>query len=275
MLFESAFYKLPELMMSNIHNRGRVEAMIVQYMANALQMELACRSIPFAYNHVIVEKPYPKQVNAGPILRADLHFDSQGTIPSTCNLSIYGFKSKQWLEAKTFFSARNRNSSQPKTQNLGRIVKDIIRLCLLPEELQGRIRQNGRYLLLVFDKQPSEYLPISRREWACDFFKKESGEVTINLSSEKKSLIQSIINSETLPSILKIRIKKISFEPCQNNISPVYWGYLYRIGAWSISIDGKKISSNGKADEEWSTKKLEQLEQVRANFLRLINKDEV
>ena len=64
MLMESAFLKIPELMVSNL-NSGNVEALVVQYLANSLQMELNCRSVPFAYNHVTVESPYPKQDKTG------------------------------------------------------------------------------------------------------------------------------------------------------------------------------------------------------------------
>jgi hypothetical protein len=40
MLLENAFYKLPELMMSNSYGKGRVEAMVVQYMAIDLKKKI-------------------------------------------------------------------------------------------------------------------------------------------------------------------------------------------------------------------------------------------
>ncbi len=272
MLLESAFYKLPELMMSSIQSQGRVEAMVVQYMANGLQMELACRSVPFAYNHVIVERPYPNQRGKGNSFRADLLFDANGTIPSSCWLHLYGFKDKQWLEAKTFFS--KKSATPTKTQNLGKIVKDIIRLCLLPEELQGRSRQNGRYILLVFDRHPFKYLAYSKRKWVKTFIEDESGRVKIDLSLEPKSFIKSIVNSDQLSSTLTISFKRFKFEPCQNESSTVYWGYLYRIEAWSITLEGKEVCSTGEVDERWDAEKISELKEVRTIFLSLLSKDE-
>ncbi len=183
MLIESAFLKLPELMLSSYTHEGNVEAMVVNHLATGLQMELNSRSVPFAYNHITVEKPYPKQSRTGTVFRADLLFESGGSVPNVCRLDKYGFKEKQWLEAKSFFS--KGNSSPPKTQNIGRVIKDIIRLCLLPEELQGSIRQNGRYVLLVFDNHPDKYLAYSDRGWLKEIFEERSPRISIDLSLEK------------------------------------------------------------------------------------------
>ncbi len=163
MLIENAFLKLPELMLSSYTHRGNVEAIVVHHLATGLQMELNSRTVPFAYNHITVEKPYPKQSRAGTVFRADMLFESGGSVPSVARLDQYGFKDKQWLEVKSFFS--KGRTSPATTQNIGRVVKDAIRLCLLPQELQGCIRQNGRYILLVFDNRPAKYLAYSDRAW--------------------------------------------------------------------------------------------------------------
>jgi hypothetical protein len=190
MLIESAFLKLPELMLSSYQHRGSVEAMVIQHLATGLQMELNCRSVPFAYNHITVETPYPNQNRKGTVFRADLLFEAIGSVPSVCRLDQYGFKEKQWLEAKSFFG---RGRSNPATtQNIGRIIKDIIRLCLFPEEHQGSIRQNGRYVLLVFDGPPENYLAYSDRAWLKSVFEDRSPNVKINLRTEKPSLVKAI-----------------------------------------------------------------------------------
>jgi hypothetical protein len=271
MLLESAFYKLPELM-SDTQNSGQVEASVVQYLANALQMEINSRSAPFSYNLIFVEEPYPIKKSRGSQLRADLLFYAGKAIPSTSQffLKYYGFRVEQWLEAKTFF----RSSGQAKTQNLGKIVKDIMRLCLLPEEFQGKNRNIGRYLLLVFDKHPRQYLAISNRQWAEDLINKEKGNVEIDLSVERDSVIKQIVNRDQLSCLLKFSFKRYAFEPCQDDISSLYWGYLYRIEEWSVSIDGDEIESTGAFDEEWPKEKIEELDRVRSKFLKLLRKDE-
>jgi|LGOV01.1.fsa_nt_gb hypothetical protein len=269
MILESAFLKLPELMLSDTQNRGRVEAMVVQHLATGLQMELNCRSIPFAYNHITVEKPYPVQGQKGSVLRADLLFDAIGTIPSTCRLDQYGYKEKQWLEAKTFFS-KSRDLNPPKTKNLGKIVKDLIRLCILPQELQGRIRQNGRYMLLVFDAHPSKYLAYSNRNWAFSMFEKESSTVQIDLTQEPKFLVNAVISSDQLDAVIDISFKRYVFEPVADNPFPIYWGYLFRLESFSISIEGEAIATNGESDEQWPPDKIDQIQSIRLKFISLL-----
>jgi len=272
MLIESAFLKLPELMLSSYHHKGSVEAMVVQHLVNGLQMELNCRSVPFAYNHITVEKPYPNQNLKGTIFRADLLFDASGSVPSTSRLEQYGFKEKQWLEAKSFFS--RGKSSPATTQNIGRIIKDIIRLCLLPEELQGCIRQNGRYVLLVFDKHPSKYLAYSDRDWLKSMFEDRAPMLTIDLSKEKSSLVEPVVHAPALDAQIEIMLSKNYFEPIAGTPSPVYWGYLLRIDSFSISINGKRITSSQDVDEHWSKGKIEDLNAVRTEFTDLLKGDE-
>ena len=272
MLIESAFLKLPELMLSSQSHQGNVEAMVVQQLVNGLQMELNCRSIPFAYNHITVEKPYPKQSRTGTVYRADLLFESGGTVPSTSRLDQYGFKEKQWLEAKSFFS--RGNSSPPTTQNIGRIIKDMIRLCLLPEEYQGSIRQNGRYVLLIFDKTPSKYLAFSDRAWLKRIFKERAPSISVDLSTEKSSLVNSIANVASVDAQIDIALSILHFEPSAETPFPVYWGYLLRIDEFSVSINGKSIESGSEVKEHWDRDKVEALQTVRDEFVALLKSDE-
>ncbi len=270
MLMESAFLKIPELMVSNL-NSGNVEALVVQYLANGLQMELNCRSVPFAYNHVTVESPYPNQDKTGAILRADLLFEDRGSgMPSNYRLDQYGYKEKQWVEVKSFFS--RRGSAPPTTQNIGRIIKDILRLCLLPEELQGRIRQNGRYVLLIFDKHPSKYLAYSGRDWLKSIFEDIDPILTVDLSKEKLSLVKEIVNASSIDAQIKTTFSKHYFEPIVEGPS-AYWGYLLRIDEFSIAINGKRIESKKDIDDLWDKEKVEALQSVRTEFVRLSKGD--
>lgn len=272
MLIESAFLKLPELMLSSQTHQGNVEAMVVHQLANGLQMELNCRSVPFAYNHITVEKPYPNQERIGTVYRADLLFDSAGSVPNVSRIDQYGFKEKQWLEAKSFFSKGNTNP--PTTQNIGRIIKDIIRLCLLPEEYQGSIRQNGRYILLVFDKHPSKYLAYSNRVWLRSIFEERLTSINIDLSKEKSSLVSAIVNTPSIDAQLDISLSVLHFEPSVETPTPVYWGYLLRIEDFLVSIGGKSIDSKCDADNNWDRGRVEALQAVKGEFMSLLKPDE-
>ena len=273
MLLEGAFFKLPELILSNMQNRGKVEAMVVHYLATGLQMELNSRSVPFSYNHITVEKPYPVQGSSGSVLRADLLFDASGTIPSTCRLDQYGFKEKQWIEAKTFFT-KGKKPNPPKTQNLGKILKDFLRLCLLPEELQGSIRQNERYVLLMFDAHPSKYLAYSKREWARTMFEEDLANFLIDFKKEPKSLVKAAANLDQLDAIMELSFKKNSFQPLLETPLPIFWGYLFRIQKFKIVINGTEISSNGEPDEKWPAEKINQLRTVRKTYIDILKDNE-
>lgn len=270
MLMENAFLKIPELMVSNL-NSSDVEALVVQYLANGLQMELNCRSVPFAYNYVIVEEPYPDQDKTGATLRADLLFkDLQGVMPNNYRLDQYGYKTLQWVEVKSFFS-RNR-ATPATTRNIGRIIKDILRLCLLPEELQGRHRQNGRYVLLIFDKHPSKYLAYSDRGWLKVIFEDITPSLTIDLSKEKRSLVKGIVNASSIDAQIEITLSKHYFEPIAED-SSAYWGYLLRIDEFSISINGKHVELKKDIDM-WDKEQVEALQSVRTEFIGLLKRDE-
>lgn len=272
MLLESAFLKLPELMLASYEHQGNVEAMVVQHFATGIQMELNSRSIPFSYNHVTIEKPYPNQNRRGTVFRSDLLFDAIGSVPNISRLDQYGFKEKQWLEAKSFFG-RN-NSSPAKTQNIGRIVKDIVRLCLLPEELQGSIRQNGRYVLLVFDSHPRHYLAFSDRDWLKAIFDEIKPTLSVDLSSEKKTLVKSIVNCDSVDAQIEVDLSNHYFEPTTETPSPVYWGYLLRINNFKMSINGKHIGYSSIANDNWDANRIEKLQLVKEEFTKLLKGDE-
>lgn len=272
MLLESAFLKLPELMLSSHQHKGSVEAMVVQHLATGLQMELNCRSVSFAYNHIAIETPYPNQNQKGTVFRADFLFEATGSVPSASRLDQYGFKEKQWLEAKSFFG--RGKYSPATTQNIGRIIKDIIRLCLLPEELQGAIRQNGRYILLVFDSPPANYLAYSDRAWLKSMFEDKSPSLRIDLQAEKPSLVNAVVSRSSINAQIEVGFSKHYFEPTVQTPLPVYWGYLLRIDRFAVSINGKNIASSEKIDERWDKDKIENLKSVRAEFIGMLKGDE-
>jgi hypothetical protein len=272
MLIENAFLKLPELILSSFHHGGNVEAMIVNHLATGIQMELNCRSVPFAYNHVTVEKPYPNNQRKGTVFRADLFFDSDGSVPGISHLEQYGFKKNNWIEAKTFFGGKK--TAPAKTQNNGKIIKDILRLCLYLDELQGKHRLNARYILLVFNQKPSFYLAYSQRPWLKNIFEDKVPEIEIDLNKEPKTCIRSIVNCDSINANIKIKFSKLYFEPIVQILIPVYWGYLLRIDSFYISINGKTISYSKDIDDYWSHERIQCLGSVKKEFTGLLLADE-
>lgn len=271
MLIENAFLKLPELMLSSHQHSGKVEANIVSLLVTGLQMELNSRSIPFAFNHIIIEKPYPQTKKKGIVYRADFFFDSKGCVPESSLLYQYGFKEFQWLEAKIFFGFKK--SKPPKTKKIGDIIKDILRLCLFPIELQGKIRQNGRYLLLVFDSKPADYLAFSDRAWLKSMFEDKNPDLVIDLQDEPKTLLRSIVNNDSVKIRIKVKLANYIFEPIFENFPLPYRGYLFRIDRYDISINKKSISFKGSPGEYWGPEEIEQLKIMKEEFINFLKKD--
>lgn len=271
MLIESAFLKLPEILLSSYSNDANVEAMLVQSLVTGIQMELNARSVPFAYSHIVVEQPYSLERLSGPSYRTDLLLNAKGCITQSLALEQYGFRELQWLEAKSFFS---KGKARPATtQNLGRIIKDLLRLCLLPNELKGQIRQNSRYMLLAFDRPPNNYLALAKRDWARKLLEEINPTVTIDLRREKMALIKSISNCDKLDASITLSLTISRFEPLQMAASPIYWGYLLRIDAFDISIGSLQISSDGSPREYWDDAKFNALLNVRNAFTDLVKGD--
>src|SRR5437773_279319 len=66
MLIESAFFKLPELLLSNSDHGSEVESTIVHLFASALQMEMNARNIP---------RPFASFPRNGKVLPPGLNMD--------------------------------------------------------------------------------------------------------------------------------------------------------------------------------------------------------
>lgn len=240
MIIESAFLKLPELLTSKSDHYGTLEATVVNFLAIAILMELNSRNIPKAFERVHSEKPYPMKDRGGNPLRADLFVKLDGVFPFPGRMAVYGARSENWIEAKTFFgSARRSNSASPKTKEAGKILKDILRLCLLPS-----LGPSGRYLLLVFAGDVSESLALRRRNqdrtWLSDLLTEGFTDIQVNLTNEPKVLKEAIgpgfVRSDKLE--IRLGLHTMVFQPDLRTIPssyPLFRGHLARIHGFQIS----------------------------------------
>jgi hypothetical protein len=250
-IVENAFLKLPELLIIRDYDRFRdtFEATIVHLLASAVLMELNSRNVPRPFEYVHVEKPYriPKRRDGSPI-RADLFVDLKGAVPRITDgpLAHYGARAENWIEVKAFLSSARRGSTPTKTNNAGKILRDLLRLCVLPG---GNLC--GRYLLIVFSGDPSRSIALQRenrqqREWLYHLLAEGyTDNLTVDLAEEPRGLIRAIgpgfIQSPELQLSLKLRT--MMFEPKgiespegNKPSSPFFWGYLVRIRYFQITI---------------------------------------
>jgi hypothetical protein len=249
MIVESAFLKLPELLTREyklLH--GTSEATVVHLLAVAILMELNARNVPRPFEHVEVEKPYPiPRREDGLPIRADLFVNLQGTIPRIVDgpLSVYGTRAQNWIEVKTFFSSIKQGGMSAKTANAGKIVRDLLRLCLLPGSILA-----SRYFLVVFSDDPSQSIAVRRsnqqaRGWlSCLLTEGYVDDLSIDLSKEPKSLREGVGQGfvQSAELLLNLKLRTMIFEPRGENLpDPVFWGFLVRIRSAHISLPGFEV----------------------------------
>ena len=97
-------------------------------------------------------------------------------------MEMYGAEVENWIEVKTFFgSARRSNNASSKTRGAGKILKDLLRLCLLPS-----LGPSGRYFLLVFAGEASESVALQgrnqNREWLSGLLTEGFTDIQVNLA---------------------------------------------------------------------------------------------
>ncbi len=83
------------------------------------------------------------------------------------------------------------------------------------------------------------------------------------MSSEKSSLVGSIVNQNSINAQINLSLSVLHFEPSIDAPRPVYWGYLLRVDKFAVSINDKTIQSGGEAKEHWDKAKVMALEAVR------------
>lgn len=270
MIVENAFLKLPELLTSTYDHRDTFEATVGHFLAVAVLMELEARNIPLPYQHVLKEKPYPIRTTNGRPIHADILVNLNGVIETHGRMASYGVREQNWLEIKAFLSSTRSTSTVPKTANAGKILRDLIRLCILPEELQGTIRQNGRYFLLVCSGPAKDHLALQGRAWLSKLFCEGHAELHIDLSEEPDTLRAAVGRGFASAPDLQadFRVRTMAFQPEQIIPSPVFWGYLIRILHFNIAIPGCSVAFDDLPGDIWDGTRIQSLQNLRQNVLK-------
>lgn len=269
MIIESAFLKLPELLTSIYDHRDTYEATIAHLFSVAVLMELYARNIPSPYQQVFTEKAYPTPDTRGQTIHADVHINLSGVIETRGRMALYGAREVNWLEIKAFLTSTRSSSSAPRTANAGKILRDLLRLSILPEEMQGAIRQNGRFFLLVCSDPASHYLALQERAWLSLMLSEGYSEPVINLADEPESLRKEVgagfIQSPDLRIHLRVRTRL--FEPEDRTPSPVFWGYLVRILHYRIESGGNAAEFDDRPNDVWDANRIENLKKIRQGII--------
>lgn len=269
MLIEAAFYKLPEILTSRFDHADTYEGTLLSSFVACVMMELNARNIPNAYEHVDTEKPYPSTPPGERRWRADLLLKLEGAVNIDRRRELYGIRPLTWVELKGFFESTRSSSTPPKTLLAGSVLRDVLRVCLLPEELQGKIRQNARYILVVLANAPRESLPFGgpsrARAWLDSLFTEGESVAEVRLAEEPESLRRGVGKGFVQDSGLDIRLRVRThvFEPQGTLPSPVFWGYLVHIKSFTVVTPIGQIDFEDKPDDEWPVGRIERLRAVR------------
>ena len=274
MIVENAFLKLPELLTSYLDHGDAFEATVVHLLATAIHMELNSRNIPRPFEHVYSEKPYPARGEDGKAIRVDLFVDLQGAVLITSRMALYGTREQNWIEAKAFLSSTRAASTPTKTVNAGKLLRDLLRLCLLPQELPGSARQNGRYMLIVSDKKTSDYFAMKDRKWLSDLFSEGVTDIEVDLSEEPNSLRGGVGPGfiQTHDLRLNLKLHNLAFEPSNENPPPVYWGYLLRISYFQIKVSDFDIQYEDNPEYALDERRVNQFHTIRAEVLKRMSR---
>ena len=248
MLIESAFFKLPELLLSNSDHGSEVESTIVHLFASALQMEMNARNIPRPFASVLTEKPYDGVASDQKMVRADLHVNLKSAIDFDSRILAYGVRPLNWVEAKAPLSTHRHSAA---TLRLNSVAQDCLRLCLLPKEWQGPSTgtEHGRYLLWVVDSPPkvsickellAAVLPMGNHD----------------LSVEAKGIS------------LHATVRTLLFEPSTQNVArPLFWGFLLRIGHFTVKSGALSFTAEDEPGTGFTEESIHQLDTLRGKFV--------
>lgn len=277
MIIEGAFYKLPELLLGHSFPESQYEATLTSNLAMAILLELNARNVPMPQGRVHVERPYEVS-KPGPACRADLYVDLEGLYPTGSWLRNYGVKEKNWIESKFYGGIGRASGTETKTSNAGQIARDLLRLCLFVEELQGKIRHNGRYLLVVFNRKPEAYLAFQRakgqdRHWLRQLLSPGRHCVSFSTRDEASSFLKGMGSGfvgSTASLDLALNVITYSFTPDSESFGFAHQGYLVRIVDFEIAFGLHRLEFMDRADIAWTKEQADLRKQMAEQVVGLI-----
>ena len=252
MIIESAFFKLPELLLGHMFPAEQYESTLNNYLAMGVLLELNARNVPLPMTRVHIEKPYPSIGQSRSPGLADLYADLQGLFPESAR-DLYGMKPNNWIETKFFSGIDRRAGTEPRTTNAAELALDLLRLCLYVQD-RSRTGDNTRYLVVVLDREPSEYLAFRRRDggsersWMRDLLRPGENQLHIDLTGEPDSF-RKIFGPSFFAWELKVVVQ--SFSPVERSADRLYWGYLVRLTDFVVRTEAGELVCRDIGQGTW------------------------
>jgi len=196
MIVEGAFYNLPETVTRIEYTKHEKkdtsthvhEAVLSGYFVMSLLNELNSRNIQNPMEKIVLEQPYPHHHKK----RCDI-YTKFGTIFQGIDLQMegLGYRTNNYIEVKFFFEKQPPSSGR-KTANVGRILYDLFKLSILLKN-----NNDGKYLLIVFNRNKEQYLAFNKRggkerEYLRKLFTAGEQEIHIDLNREVQSVKKEV-----------------------------------------------------------------------------------
>jgi hypothetical protein len=248
MIIESAFHKLPDYFQSIESPKELYEFQLSFIFAVAIFQEFQLRGFPYLINYIQLNRNYPAQYTPYPKElqnKVDIYVKiPKNKLPPEIiqKWANCGVCEENWIEVKFFGGAeRRKRNPEPITQNLGKLLNDLLRLKFF-------IKEGGKYLLFVFDRHPRCYLPFKNRSYLNHFLTMGEHLMEIDFSKEPKTVIDSIKGEEIVNKIeeliksdKKLQLKLLTYAivprydvkggiiTSYSSREPVYFFYLIRL----------------------------------------------
>jgi hypothetical protein len=182
MLIEAAFFKLSDYFQSIESPSELYEEQVAFIFAVALYQELQNRGFSFLLPYIQLGRPYPNERNK----RVDIYFRiPKNKLPPEIlhRWAESGVCEENWIEVKFFGSAERSLSNKTKTKNIALILTDLLRL-------KYYVNEGGKYLLLVFNRDPQYYL--SKRDYLKYLLEPGTHKIVLNIADETKTILETI-----------------------------------------------------------------------------------
>ncbi len=274
MLIENAFHYLPEILSGSNYAAQDYEAGIVNAVSLAVLQELNARNVPNPLAALSVEKLYSPKGFERPDnnpdkkrhLRADLFVDTSKTFVASEGLSRFGWRHKNYLEAKFF-----RTGCASSTNNAALLLGDVIRLCcLVPPIVAGSSRKKnpkpspcdgdpsadgkyqdicvGRYLLHVYEGSVQKLMGKKARTWAKELRSPSGSKIEVKIGEDKADTFKKALSYDLSELKLEVGFTNRVISQVEAAGKTHYLCVLTRIDCFSVTLDALSWKEDEKRE---------------------------
>jgi len=249
MLIESAFSVLPEAVSGWGFQKVRYEANAVSCFSFSLLNALHAKNVNDPIQRLQLEHGYDtKQLPLGNRRVCDIYLDYGGSRIGTKALANYGWRYRNFLEAKFFrYSPSNATTQSTNASNSTvDLLCDLLRLtCLTPEPNLASGQPNAatssaRYFLLLSDQEPHRFINQYLHDLHASF-KAPPTYFSLDIDFSTPRLSKIAIKMGVGFGSLALRLHRVtcfSHYPIDPMAPDPVWMLLLRIDAFEVSMAG-------------------------------------